>query len=256
MTKPPEISIIIPTYNEEKRGIKKNLAVVVDFLESENYDYEVLVADDGSADGTVAVAEEFARGQERVKVLKLPHRGKGATVRNGMLQAQGKYILFSDADLATPIEELKRLLNWVKEQGFDIAIASREGIGARRENEPWYRHFLGRGFNFLVKLIALRGIEDTQCGFKLFKAAPAKEILKRLKIYGQEETEELKTPYLGAFDVEILFLAQKLGYKIKEVPVTWHYAATQQLDPIKDSLRMARDVLMVRLNDLLGKYDL
>ena len=103
-------------------------------------------------------------------------------------------------------------------------------------------------------MIALRGIEDTQCGFKLFKAAAAKEILKRLKIYGHEETEELTTPYLGAFDVEILFLAQKLGYKIKEVPVTWHYAATQQLDPIKDSLRMARDVLMVRLNDLRGIY--
>ncbi len=255
MTKPPEISIIIPTYNEEKRGIKKNLAVVVDFLESENYDYEVIAADDGSTDGTVAVVEKFAQDKERVRVLKLPHRGKGPTVRDGMLAAKGKYILFSDADLATPIAELKRLLNWVEEQGFDIAIASREGIGAQRENEPWYRHFLGRGFNFLVKLIALRGIEDTQCGFKLFKAAAAKEILKRLKIYGEEETEELTTPYLGAFDVEILFLAQKLGYKIKEVPVTWHYAATQQLDPIKDSLRMARDVLMVRLNDLRGMYE-
>jgi len=256
MTKPPEISVIIPTYNEEKRGIKKNLAVVVDFLEGEEYNYEVIVADDGSTDNTVTVVEKFAQDKERVGVLKLPHRGKGATVRDGMLQAKGKYILFSDADLATPIEELKRLLNWVKEQGFDLAIASREGIGARRENEPWYRHFLGRGFNFLVKLIALRGIEDTQCGFKLFKAAAAKEILKRLQIYGQEETEELTQPYLGAFDVEILFLAQKLGYKIKEVPVTWHYAATQQLDPLRDSLRMARDVLMVRVNDLRGRYNL
>ena len=254
MTKPPEISIIIPTYNEEKRGIKKNLAVVVDFLESESYDYEVIVADDGSTDGTVGVVEKFAQDKERVKILKLPHRGKGATVRDGMLAAAGKYILFSDADLATPIEELKRLLNWVEERGFDIVIASREGIGAQRENEPWHRHFLGRGFNFLVKLIALRGIEDTQCGFKLFKAAAAKEILKRLKIYSHEETEELTTPYLGAFDVEILFLAQKLGYKIKEVPTTWHYAETQQLDPIKDSIRMARDVFMVRLNDLRGSY--
>ena len=254
MKKPPEISIIIPTYNEEKRGIKKNLAVVVDFLESENYDYEVIIADDGSTDATVGVVEEFSRGKERVKILELPHRGKGPTVRDGMLEAQGKYILFSDADLATPIKELKRLLNWVENQGFDIAIASREGIGAQRENEPWYRHLLGRGFNFMVKLVALRGIEDTQCGFKLFKAAAAKDILKRLKIYGHEETEELTTPYLGAFDVEILFLAQKLGYKIKEVPVTWHYAGTQQLDPFKDSLRMALDVLMVRLNDLKGVY--
>lgn len=250
---PPEISVIIPTYNEEKRGIKKNLAVVMDFLESESYDYELIVADDGSTDNTVGVAEEFARGKERVKILKLPHRGKGATVRDGMLEAEGKYLLFSDADLATPIEELKRLLNWVKDQGFDIAIASREGVGARRENEPYYRHFLGRGFNFLVKLITLRGIEDTQCGFKLFKAAVAKDILKRLKIYAPIDGE-IKHPYLGAFDVEILFLAKKLGYKIKEVPVTWHYAETQKLDPLKDSLRMARDVLMVRLNDLRGFY--
>lgn len=250
---PPEISVIIPTYNEEKRGIKKNLAVVMDFLESESYDYELIVADDGSTDNTVGVAEEFARGKERVKILKLSHRGKGATVRDGMLEAEGKYLLFSDADLATPIEELKRLLNWVKEQGFDIAIASREGVGARRENEPYYRHFLGRGFNFLVKLIALRGIEDTQCGFKLFKAAVAKDILKRLKIYAPLNGE-IKHPYLGAFDVEILFLAKKLGYQIKEVPVTWHYAETQKLDPLKDSLRMARDVLTVRLNDWRGLY--
>ncbi len=213
----------------------------------------MIVVDDGSTDNTVGVAEEFARGKERVRILKLPHCGKGATVRDGMLESKGKYILFSDADLATPIEELKRLLNWIK-QNYDFVIASREGLGALREKEPWYRHFLGRGFNFLVKLVALRGIEDTQCGFKLFKAAAAKEILKRLKIYGQQETEELTKPYLGAFDVEILFLAQKLGYKIKEVPVTWHYAETQKLDPLKDSIRMARDVLLVRLNDLRGFY--
>jgi len=253
--KPPELSVVIPAYNEEKRGIKKNLGIVVDFLESEGFNYEVIVADDGSTDNTVAVVEEFARGKERVRVLKLPHRGKGATVRDGMLEAKGKYILFSDADLATPIEELKRLLSWIRDQGFDIAIASREGIGARRENEPWYRHLMGRVFNFLVKLIALRGIEDTQCGFKLFKATAAKEVLKRLKIYGREATGELKRPYLGAFDVEVLFLARRLGYKIKEVPVTWHYTETQKLDPLRDSIRMARDVLKVRINDFLGKYE-
>ena len=253
MIKPPEISIVIPCYNEEKRGLKKNLAVVVDFLDSENYDYEVIVADDGSTDNTVAVAEKFAQGKERVGVLRLLHCGKGATVREGMLAAKGKYILFSDADLATPIKEVKRLLNWLQ-QGYDIAIASREGVGARRENEPWYRHLMGRVFNFVVKLIALRGIEDTQCGFKLFKAAAAKEILARLAIYGKQETEELKQAYLGAFDVEVLFLAKKLGYKIKEVPVEWHYAETQKLDPLKDSLRMARDVIKVRLNDIRGVY--
>jgi glycosyltransferase involved in cell wall biosynthesis len=250
---PPEISIVIPTYNEEKRGIKKNLAAVVDFLESENYDYEVLVADDGSTDNTVAVAEEFSRGKERVKILKLPHRGKGATVRDGLLAAQGKYLLFSDADLATPIDELKRLLNWVRE-GYDVAIASREGVGAQRENEPYYRHLIGRVFNLFVKLVALGGIEDTQCGFKLFKAAVAKDILKRLQIYSQEETDKLAEPYFGAFDVEILFIARKLGYKIKEVPVTWYHAGTKNLNFLRNSWGMARDVLRVRLNDWKGLY--
>ena len=189
-----------------------------------------------------------------MRVLKLSHRGKGATVRDGLLSAEGKYLLFADADLATPIEELKRLLNWVKEQGFDLAIASREGIGARRENEPYYRHLMGRVFNFLVKFVALRGIEDTQCGFKLFKAAAAKDILKRLKIYGQEETEKLKEPYFGAFDVEVLFIARKLGYQIKEVPVTWYHAGTKNLNFLRNSWGMARDVLQVRLNDWRGFY--
>jgi glycosyltransferase involved in cell wall biosynthesis len=250
----PEISVVIPTYNEAKRGLRKNLAQVVDFLASEGYNYELIVADDGSTDETVSIVRDFAKGQERVQLLELPHRGKGATVRDGMLEARGKFILFSDADLATPIEELKRLLSWVKDHGFDIAIASREGLGARRINEPWYRHLMGRVFNFLVKLVALRGIEDTQCGFKLFRAAVAKDILSRLRIYGQQ-SKEISKPYLGAFDVEVLFIARKLGYKIKEVSVTWHYAETQKLDPLKDSLRMARDVIKVRLNDLWGRYE-
>lgn len=248
---PPELSIVIPTYNEEKT-IKRSLGKVVDFLESGGFDYEIVVADDGSADGTVAAVETFSPGSKRIRGIKMPHRGKGATVRDGILASGGKYVLFSDADLSTPIEELKRLLNWT-EQGWDIAIGSREGIGARRENEPWYRHLMGRGFNFVVKLIALRGFEDTQCGFKLFKAAAAKDIFARLKLYG-DEAKEAAVPKVTAFDVEVLFVAKKLGYKIKEVPVSWHHVKTTRVNPWRDSFSMFWDVVKVRINDLKGLY--
>lgn len=248
----PELSVVIPTYNEEK-GIKRSLEQVVGFLDEQDCSYEVLVADDGSTDGTASVVNDFIKGKERVRLLELPHRGKGATVRDGMLAAKGKYILFTDADLATPIEELKRLLNWVVEQGYDLAIGSREGLGARRENEPFYRHLMGRVFNFVVKLFVLRGIEDTQCGFKLFKAAAAKDIFKRLQLYGAE-SPEISVPKVTAFDVEVLFVALKLGYKIKEVPVAWRHVKTTRVNPLRDSWLMFWDVIKVRLNDLRGLY--
>lgn len=246
------LSIVIPAYNEEET-IRKSLARVFEFLESKGHPFEVIVVDDGSEDKTVEIIEEFFGERSELKLIKNPHKGKGFAVRTGMLAAKGDFVVFSDADLATPIEELDRLLMWLREQGFDIAIASREGFGAKRVGEPWWRHFLGRGFNFLVQLLALPGINDSQCGFKLFTKKAAKDVFGRLRIYG-EEAKEIKYPYLGASDVEVLFLARKLGYKIKEVPVTWHYVKTQRLDPLKDSWRMFFDVLRVRVNDLRGVY--
>ena len=250
--KQPYLSVVIPCYNEE-RNIRRTLLRVEEFLREQSWPFEIVVVDDGSSDKTLALAEEVAEGKKEFRLIKNPHRGKGFTVRTGVLAAAGEYILFSDADLATPIEEVKKLFLWVGKQGFDIAIASREGVGARRENEPLYRHIMGRIFNRLVQLLALRGIEDSQCGFKLFKKEAAYQIFERLYIYGRN-AKNLKHAFMGAFDVEVLFLARKFGYKIKEVPVTWHYVKTQRLNPLRDSWLMASDILRVRYYDLQGKY--
>ena len=159
------LSIVIPTYNEEK-NIRQNLAKVLDYFEEKEFSYEIIVVDDGSNDKTVEIIKEFYGERDPLRLIENPHKGKGVAVRTGMLASEGDYVLFSDADLATPIEEAERLLMWLKEQDFGVAVASREGFGAKRVDEPYYRHFLGRGFNFLVQSLALSGIEDSQCGFK------------------------------------------------------------------------------------------
>ncbi|MCG2686442.1 glycosyltransferase, partial [Candidatus Parcubacteria bacterium] len=148
------LSVVIPCYNAE-HNIRRTLARVGEFLRETRWAFEIILVDDGSRDGTVTIIEEFIEGKKEFRLIKNQHRGKGYTVRTGMLAARGKYVLFSDADLATPIEEVKKLLLWVEEQGFDIAIASREGVGARREDEPMYRHIMGRVFNWLVQRLAL-----------------------------------------------------------------------------------------------------
>jgi len=248
----PYLSVVIPTYNEEA-GIRQSLARVFAFLEGKDYPFEVLVVDDGSKDKTTAVAEEFFGKRPELQLIKNPHKGKGFAVRTGVLAAKGNFVLFSDADLSTPIEDVDRFLMWLRDHDFSVAIASREGFGSKRVDEPWSRHFLGRGFNFLVQLLVLSGINDTQCGFKLFTKKAAADIFSRLYIYG-ERVGEIKHAYMGAFDVEVLFLAKKLGYEIKEVPVTWQYAETQRLNPVLDSWRMFLDILRVRISDLRGVY--
>lgn len=247
------LSIVIPTYNEEK-NIRQSLAKVFDYLEEREYSSEVIVVDDGSNDETVSIVKEFYDDRDDLKLIENPHKGKGYTVRTGVLASHGDYVLFSDADLATPIEETERLLMWLKDQDFGVAIASREGFGAKRVDEPRWRHFLGRGFNFLVQFLALSGIEDSQCGFKMFTREAAQDIFGRLRVYG-EDAPDIKHPYMGAFDVEVLYLARKMGYKIKEVPVTWKYVESRRLDPLRDSWKMFWDVIRVRVNDLRGLYN-
>jgi len=246
------LSVVIPCYNEE-RNIRRTLVRIEEFLKETRWDFEIVIVDDGSQDSTVAIIEEFIEGKKGLRLIKNQHRGKGYTVRTGMLAARGEYVLFSDADLATPIEEVKKLLLWVEEQGFDIAIASREGVGARREEEPMYRHIMGRVFNWLVQRLALPGVNDSQCGFKLFKREASQKIFERLYIYGRN-AQNLSHAYMGAFDVEVLFLARKFGYKVKEVPVTWYYVKTQRLHPLRDSILMAGDLLKIRYGNLRGVY--
>jgi dolichyl-phosphate beta-glucosyltransferase len=243
----PYLSIIIPAYNEERR-LPQTLAQIMAYLARQPYRAEVLVVDDGSSDATASLAEQ----QPGVTVLRREHRGKGFAVRAGALAAAGDYVLLCDADLAVPIEEWPKVESYLQ-RGYDVVIGSREGMGSSREGEPWYRHVMGRVFNLIIHVVALRGIDDTQCGFKALTKAATNDLFKRMQIYG-DDAPIVQGAAVTAYDVELLFLARKRGYRIAEVPVEWHYGVETKVSPLRDSIRNLRDVLRVRLNDWQGKY--
>lgn len=234
------LSVIIPAHNEEHR-LPPTLKTVDAYLDRQPYASEILVVENGSQDLTAVVTEAFAADHPRVKLIQEHGRGKGLAVRHGMLAAQGEYRFICDADLSMPIEELSKFLP-PQLTGYGVAIGSREAPGARRFNEPPYRHFQGRVFSTLVKLLALPGYEDTQCGFKCFRAAEALDLFKVQVFDGM------------SFDVEVLFIAHKRGYKIVEVPIDWYYRAESRVNPIADPLRMLRDILLIRRNWQQGHY--
>jgi glycosyltransferase involved in cell wall biosynthesis len=224
--------------------------MVYDYLSKQSFDWELLLSDDGSSDGTTEQLENFASTHPHVRLLANKHRGKGPTVISGLLAATGKLRLFTDFDQATPIVEVKKLIKAIK-NGADIAIGSREGEGAQRKKEPIHRHLMGRVFNLIVQIIAIRGIRDTQCGFKLFTQQAAKELCPRIVVYGGNVR---KDAFTGAFDVELLYLAQKAHMHISEIPVMWKHVKTDRVDPLKDSVRMLIDLVKIRLADMQGKY--
>lgn len=247
-----DYSIVISAYNEETR-ITKTLTQAISFMNSYSPSFEIVVVDDGSKDNTASAVEEYAKDHPEVKLIRNVHKGKAGGVRTGILKSAGKLVLMMDADLATPLDELKRLATWINDNDFDIAIASREGIGSQRQNEPFYRHLMGRVFNFLVRASLGLKFQDTQCGFKLFKGDVARTVFSRLVVYG-EDLPQINKPFFGAFDVEVLYCAKKMGYKIKEVPVKWNYVATTRLNALSNSFKMARDVLRIKILGLKGAY--
>ena len=246
----PFLSIIIPAFNEEKNFKKGALGKVEDYLKNFSYSYEVIVVDDGSTDKTPSLVGDFVKGRTGWFLIKNHHQGKAGTVSTGVKRAQGIHILFTDFDQATPLSEIEKLLPFLS-KGYDVIIGSREVKGAKREEEPFYRHLMGKIFNFIVQMFTLPGIHDTQCGFKLFRARVAKELFSQLQVY---RATKIKNAFTGAFDVEVLYLAQKKGYRIAEVPVFWKHYETKRINPLKDSVRMFFDVLKIKLNDFLGKY--
>ena len=237
---PPFLSLIIPAYNEETR-LPDTLRQVLEFAERQTYTIEVLVVENGSADHTFQIAQDFAVRHPQICVIQNSQRGKGRAVRQGMLAAQGEFRFMCDVDFSMPVEEISRFLPPAQE-GCDIAIASRETPGAVRHGEPYYRHFIGRIYNGLIRCLALPGLQDTQCGFKCFRGAVAEELFSRQTLTG------------WSFDVEILFIARQLGYKVIELPIHWYYNPHSKINVVRDSFKMGVDLLTIRMNALRGVY--
>lgn len=246
----PYLSIVIPAYNEAAR-LPETLRAILAYLDDRSFRSEVIVVDDGSSDRTGVIAEAIV-STACGRVLREPHRGKGAAVRAGMLAARGAHVLFTDADLAVPIEETDQMLVAI-EAGCGVVIGSREGVGASREGEPAFRHIMGRVFNRLVQIIALPGINDTQCGFKLFRADAVTAIVPRLRLYGAD-APSVRGARVTGFDVEVLVIARRHGFRIREQPVRWRYGAQSKVRPVADTFWNLRDVIRVRINDLRGYY--
>jgi len=233
--KEPSLSIVIPAYNEEA-VIKNTLDRAGKYLEGRYPPYEIIVVCDGCKDNTARLAEEAGKANHRIRVLdRKTNMGKGFSVRQGCLEAKGKYIIFTDADLSTPIDEIEKLLKWL-EEGYDIAIGSR-GLSESdiQIRQPWYRETMGKIFNLFVQAIAIRGISDTQCGFKGFKRDVAKDVFKRQTING------------FGFDVELLYIARRLGYSIKEVPVRWLNRQASRVNPLVHPIQMLFDLIKIRI---------
>jgi dolichyl-phosphate beta-glucosyltransferase len=239
----PTYSIVIPAYNEGAR-LGATLDKVLAYIHAQKWNAEIIVVNDGSTDNTVEIVRTFAQNDSTLQLVENPgNLGKGYTVRNGMLRARGQVVLFSDADLSSPIEEVPKLLRAL-EAGADIAIGSRWlRAEMQTERQPLYRQLFGRIFNLMLRLTLGLNFKDTQCGFKAFKQPTVQAIFPLQKIYG------------WGFDPEILFLARKFGFKAKEIPVAWGHSGGTRIHPLIDGSRMFLEMLRIRWNDLTGKYD-
>lgn len=244
------LSVIIPAFNEETNIRLGALDKVSRYLERQDYTWEIIVVDDGSTDETRELLDAFAGTNRGFRVIHNAHQGKAATVISGMSQAVGDIVLFTDLDQATPIDQIERVLPWFK-NGYDVVIGSRN---TRREGAPLLRLIMARGFMTLRSIVlGLRGITDTQCGFKAFRRSVTTSIFSRLSLYKNARNVSGSMVTAG-FDIELLFLAKRLGVKIKEVPVEWHYVETRRVNPLKDSWQGLVDIVRIRVNAWRGNY--
>lgn len=239
----PLLSLVIPAYNEaDPDRLPLSLQQIVKFVQAQDFPVEVVIVNNNSSDNTLAIAQEATAEFPFIRAISEYTQGKGAAVRTGMLEARGKYLFICDADLSMPIEEVLKFLPPQLED-YDIAIASREAPGSRRIDEPEFRHIMGRVFNWIVRIIAVRGLDDTQCGFKCFRRDVALELFPMQTING------------WAFDVELLFIAQQRGYDIIEVPITWYYKDHSKIKPLRDAINMVTETVSIRLNGWRGVYN-
>ncbi len=246
------LSIVIPTYTEAAR-IDSTSESIVSWLATQPYDAELIIVNDGSTDDTLALARRPQERHPEVRVIDIPHAGKAAAVRKGVAASTNDLILFTDADLATPIEFVDQFREAI-DAGHDVVIGSREGVGAKRIGEPAMRHFMGRVFNGLVRLMLLPGIQDTQCGFKMFTREAAVDLFGASRLYA-DDNAQTSGARVTAFDVELLLIARRRSYGLKIIPVTWTFGENSKVNPISDTLNNLSDVLKVKVNDIRGLYD-
>ncbi|MAG59639.1 hypothetical protein CMO96_02505 [Candidatus Woesebacteria bacterium] len=242
------LSVVVPAYNEEdniKRGAPQK---VLSYLKGQEYTWEIIFVDDGSEDKTASLLAQFERNGQNIHLIENPHQGKAATVTTGVLAAQGEFVLFTDMDQATPIGEVEKFFPFF-DKGYNVVIGSRSG----RKGAPLVRKLMAWGFVFLRAVVLQLPFKDTQTGFKVFSNKAAKRIFKKLKIFGSHGKISGAAVKAG-FDLEVLYVARKLGYKIVEVPVEWNYQGTMRVNPIKDSIDGLKDLLRIRWHAIKGEY--
>lgn len=247
-----KVSIVIPCYNEAENLSSGVLNEVDTYLKTVDYDWEVVISDDEATDGSREIVEKFVKNHAKFIFLKNKHGGKAKAVWEGIQKASGSIVLFTDMDQSTPLKEVEKLLPWY-DKGCDVVFGSR---GMERENFPWYRKVMSAGFRLFRQIFLLRGVSDTQCGFKSFRKEVAMKIFPMLEAIAA--TKQAKGWSVSAFDVELLFLAEKFGYKLKEVEVNWKdrdVSTGKAKDFVKESKDMVKQILRVKLNDLQGKYN-
>ena len=244
----PTLSIIVPAYNEEKR-LPLTLERLTRFIEQTGFPCELIIVDDGSRDNTRDVVRAAMTRYPDLRLVENPHSGKAYTVRTGLLQARGVYSLHADADLSTPPEEFLKLVEALR-SGNDIAIGSRAG----RPGAPWYRLLMSASWRVLVSLVVVSGFRDTQCGFKAYRTEVAKRVLQYTLLYNTPAQSLTTASVAAAADVEVLYIARKLGYKIAEVPLYWKHADESKIRPMQDSLKAFGELLRIRWFALTGAY--
>lgn len=235
----PFLSLVIPCYNEESR-LPQTLEQVLAFTSQQSYETEILVVENASKDRTLEIARDFAAHAPNVIAIHEALPGKGRAVQKGMLAAKGQYRLFADADFSMPVSEISRFIP--PQVDAPIVIASREAPGAVRYNEPSYRHFTGRVYNTIIRLLVLPNLQDTQCGFKMFRADVAEDLFRRQTLMG------------WSFDVELLYIARLRKLPIVEIPIPWYFNPESKVNVLRDSWRMFRDLLLIRKNGRNGVY--
>lgn len=246
------LSVVIPCFNELVNLQKGVLDKIEHYLGKKGINYEVIVVDDGSTDGSIAFIEQFCRENSHFTLIKNPHMGKAGTVTTGMLAASGAYVLFTDMDQATPIEELDKLLPFFK-KNIAVVIGSRT---TKRRGAPFTRIIMAHSAILLRKLlVGLPFISDTQCGFKAFRGDVAEKLFTKILSLHNGFSEISGSAVTAGFDVELLFLASKMGYEIKEIPVDWLYVETRRVSPMKDSIDGLIDFLQIRYNIMKGRYN-